>query len=74
MPTWTHLLGLPLEQAVSLLGDAEYRVLETCAPRRDNAPVQASAAGTLRVLRVREEDGAAILTVSRFPDGDPKQP
>ncbi|MBR3764591.1 MAG: hypothetical protein IKK57_08620 [Clostridia bacterium] len=62
------LLGLPEEEAVARARAAgvEPVVCRSCAPRRD------PAAGTLRVIRVQQEEGKSLrLTVSAFLDGDP---
>ena len=63
------LLGLPEEEAVARARAAgvEPVVCRSCAPRRD------PAAGTLRVIRVQQEeaDKSLRLTVSAFLDGDP---
>ena len=57
------VLGLTLEAALALLREEgiEPTVVETRAPRTERA------SGTLRVIRVRENE----LTVSAFMDGQP---
>ena len=70
MADWSSLLGLPLEQALDTARTwgAEPTVLVTCAPRRKGEDASAPREGTLRVIRAREGE----LTVSAFPDGNPK--
>ncbi len=76
---WSHLLGLPLAQALAHLDAAQaaYRLIETAAPQRDGAkgraPEAQDAELTRRVIRVREAEGTVELTVSGFPDGEPKK-
>ncbi|MBQ8556832.1 MAG: hypothetical protein IJ438_13315 [Clostridia bacterium] len=64
MANWDNLLGLPLEAALSKMRERgiEPRVVITRAPRREE-----KEGGTLRVIRVREDE----VTVSVFYDGDP---
>ena len=70
MADWSSLLGLPLEQALDTARTwgAEPAVLVTCAPRRKGEDASGPREGTLRVIRAREGE----LTVSTFPDGNPK--
>ena len=70
MANWESLLGLPLDQALEAARawGVEPKVLVTCAPRRKGEEVSAVREGTMRVIRAREME----LTVSVFPDGDPK--
>lgn len=58
-----QLLGLPLEQALETLRHQgqEMRVTVTSAPRSTRSE------GTLRVIRVRQNE----LVAARFEDGDP---
>ncbi len=77
--TWTHLLGLPLAQAETHLrrAGAAYRIVPTCAPKRDGAKGRAPEAEavlmTRRVIRVTRMGDAIELVTGDFPDGDPKQ-
>ena len=70
MANWESLLGLPLDQALETARawGVEPKVLVTCAPRRKGEEASAVREGTMRVIRAREME----LTVSVFPDGDPK--
>ena len=70
MANWESLLGLPLEKALAIARTwgCEPRVLITCAPRRKGEEETGLREGTLRVIRVRENE----LTVSAFQDGAPK--
>ena len=70
MANWESLLGLPLEKALDIARTwgMEPKVLVTCAPRRKGEEASAVRKGTMRVIRAREME----LTVSVFPDGDPK--
>ena len=70
MADWASLLGLPLDKAVETARawGVEPKVLVTCAPRRKGEEASAVREGTMRVIRAREGE----LTVSVFPDGDPK--
>ena len=70
MADWASLLGLPLGKAVETARTwgVEPKVLVTCAPRRKGEEASAVREGTMRVIRAREGE----LTVSVFPDGDPK--
>ena len=70
MADWASLLGLPLDKAVGTARawGVEPKVLVTCAPRRKGEETSAVREGTMRVIRAREGE----LTVSVFPDGDPK--
>ena len=70
MANWESLLGLPLERALDIARTwgMEPKVLVTCAPRRKGEEASAVREGTMRVIRAREME----LTVSVFPDGDPK--
>ena len=58
-----QLLGMPLEQALETLRHQgqEPRVTVTSAPRSTRSE------GTLRVIRVRQNE----LVAARFEDGDP---
>ena len=71
MANWQSLLGLPLETALTTARawGMEPKVLVTCAPRRKGEEASAVREGTLRVIRAREGE----LTVSVFPDGDPRK-
>ena len=71
MVNWQSLLGLPLETALETARawGVEPKVLVTCAPRRKGEDSAAPREGTLRVIRAREGE----LTVSAFPDGDPRK-
>ncbi len=71
MANWETLLGLPLEEALAAARASgfEPRVLVTHAPRRKGEEAAVLRQGTLRVIRVREGE----LTVSAFPDGEPKK-
>ena len=71
MANWESLLGLPLEKALDIARTwgMEPKVLVTCAPRRKGEEVSAVREGTMRVIRAREME----LTVSVFPDGDPRK-
>ena len=77
MANWQSLLGLPLDKALETARawGCEPRVLVTCAPRRKGEEDTGAREGTLRVIRARElncpEGGE--LTVSAFPDGDPRK-
>ena len=64
------LLGLPVTDAVARAQAAgvEPVVCQSSAPRRD-----ASAGGTLRVIRVQQDEAGLRLTVSAFMDGDPRK-
>ena len=77
MANWQSLLGLPLETALETARawGVEPKVLVTCAPRRKDEDSAAPREGTLRVIRAREGDapGGGELTVSAFPDGDPRK-
>ena len=77
MANWQSLLGLPLEAALETARTwgVEPKVLVTCAPRRKGEDSAAPREGTLRVIRVREgvAPGGVELTVSAFPDGDPRK-
>ena len=77
MANWQSLLGLPLEAALETARawGVEPKVLVTCAPRRKGEDSAAPREGTLRVIRAREGDapGEGELTVSAFPDGDPRK-
>ena len=70
MANWETLLGLPLDKALDIARTwgVEPKVLVTCAPRRKGEDASAPREGTLRVIRAREGE----LTVSIFPDGNPK--
>ena len=70
MAKWESLLGLPLDRALETVRawGMEPKVLVTCAPRRKGEEASAVREGTMRVIRAREGE----LTVSIFPDGDPK--
>ena len=71
MANWESLLGLPLDQALepARAWGVEPKVLVTCAPRRKGEEASAVREGTMRVIRAREGE----LTVSVFPDGDPRK-
>ena len=71
MVNWQSLLGLPLETALETARawGVEPKVLVTCAPRRKGEEASAVREGTMRVIRAREME----LTVSVFPDGDPRK-
>ena len=71
MANWESLLGLPLEKALDIARtwSMEPKVLVTCAPRRKGEEASAVREGTMRVIRAREME----LTVSVFPDGDPRK-
>jgi len=71
MANWQSLLGLPLDKALETARawGCEPRVLVTCAPRRKGEEDAGVRKGTLRVIRARENE----LTVSAFPDGDPRK-
>ena len=77
MANWETLLGLPLDKALDIARTwgVEPKVLVTCAPRRkgeEDTVVREGTfrqGGTLRVIRARENE----LTVSAFPDGDPRK-
>ena len=71
MADWASLLGLPLDKAVETARawGGEPKVLVTCAPRRKGEEASAVREGTMRVIRAREGE----LTVSVFPDGDPRK-
>ena len=71
MANWQSLLGLPLETALATARawGMEPKVLVTCAPRRKGEEATAVREGTMRVIRAREGE----LTVSVFPDGDPRK-
>ena len=71
MANWESLLGLPLERALDITRTwgMEPTVLVTCAPRRKGEENTGVREGTLRVIRAREME----LTVSAFPDGDPRK-
>ncbi len=71
MANWEDLLGLPLEEALAAARafGCEPQVLVTHAPRRKGEDASLPREGTLRVIRVREGE----LTVSLFPDGEPKK-
>ena len=71
MADWASLLGLPLDKAVETARawGVEPKVLVTCAPRRKGEEASAVREGTMRVIRAREGE----LTVSVFPDGDPRK-
>lgn len=60
----THLLGLPLEEALRRLQreGCEPVIVRTFSPGKEERP------GTERVIRVRDNE----LTVGRFPDGTPE--
>ena len=77
MAKWDSLLGLPLDKALEIARawGCEPKVLLTCAPRRKGEDAAAPREGTLRVIRVREVEGAGEgeLTVSAFQDGDPQK-
>ena len=77
MANWESLLGLPLQNALETARtwSVEPKVLVTCAPRRKGEDSAAPREGTLRVIRAREGDapGEGELTVSAFPDGDPRK-
>ena len=83
MAKWDSLLGLPLDQALEAAraGGVEPTVLVTCAPRRKGEDADASQSGTgrpggtPRVIRVRDINAGegCELTVSTFPDGDPRK-
>ena len=70
MANWETLLGLPLDKALDIARTwgVEPKVLVTCAPRRKGEEDTGVREGTMRVIRARENE----LTVSAFPDGDPK--
>ena len=70
MAEWESLLGLPLDKALEAARawGIEPRVLVTCAPRRRGDDAAEPREGTMRVIRVRENE----LTVSAFQDGNPK--
>ena len=71
MANWESLLGLPLENALTIARTwgADPKVLITCAPRRKGEEDTGMREGTLRIIRVREGE----LTVSAFQDGDPRK-
>ena len=71
MTDWASLLGLPLDKAVETARawGVEPKVLVTCAPRRKGEEASAVREGTMRVIRAREGE----LTISVFPDGDPRK-
>ena len=71
MANWESLLGLPLDKALETARawGVEPRVLVTCAPRRKGEEDTGVREGTMRVIRAREGE----LTVSVFPDGDPRK-
>ena len=71
MANWESLLGLPLQTALETARawGVEPKVLVTCAPRRKGEEASAVREGTMRVIRAREGE----LTVSVFPDGDPRK-
>ena len=71
MANWQSLLGLPLETALAAARawGCEPKVLVTCAPRRTGEEDTTVREGTMRVIRAREME----LTVSAFPDGDPRK-
>ena len=77
MANWETLLGLPLDKALDIARTwgIEPKVLVTCAPRRkgeEDTTVREGTfrqGGTPRVIRARENE----LTVSAFPDGDPRK-
>ena len=71
MANWESLLGLPLEKALDIARTwgVEPKVLVTCAPRRKGEEDTGVREGTMRVIRAREME----LTVSAFPDGDPRK-
>ena len=71
MANWESLLGLPLDKAfeTARAWGADPKVLVTCAPRRKGEETSAVREGTMRVIRAREGE----LTVSVFPDGDPRK-
>lgn len=58
-----HLLGLPLENAVSALREANIDEIEI---KEISAPRGSTPRGTLRVVRI--EKGGKIVTCARFPD------
>ena len=70
MANWQSLLGLPLDVALRIVRTwgCEPKVLVTCAPRRKGDEDTGMREGTLRVIRAKEME----LTVSAFPDGNPK--
>ena len=71
MANWETLLGLPLDKALDIARTwgVEPKVLVTCAPRRKGEEDTGVREGTMRVIRARENE----LTVSAFPDGDPRK-
>ena len=71
MVNWETLLGLPLDKALDIARawGVEPKVLVTCAPRRKGEEDTGVREGTMRVIRARENE----LTVSAFPDGDPRK-
>ena len=71
MANWASLLGLPLDTALATARawGCEPKVLVTCAPRRKGEEDTGVREGTMRVIRAREME----LTVSAFPDGDPRK-
>ena len=71
MANWETLLGLPLDKALDIARTwgVEPKVLVTCAPRRKGEEDTGVREGTMRVIRAREME----LTVSAFPDGDPRK-
>ena len=71
MANWETLLGLPLDKALDITRTwgVEPKVLVTCAPRRKGEEDTGVREGTMRVIRAREME----LTVSAFPDGDPRK-
>ena len=71
MANWESLLGLPLQTALETARawGVEPKVLVTCAPRRKGEADTGTREGTMRVIRAREGE----LTVSVFPDGDPRK-
>ena len=83
MANWQSLLGLPLDVALRIVRTwgCEPKVLVTCAPRRKGEDADASQSGTgrpggtPRVIRVRDINAGegCELTVSTFPDGDPRK-
>ena len=71
MANWETLLGLPLDKALDIARTwgVEPKVLVTCAPLRKGEEDTGVREGTMRVIRARENE----LTVSAFPDGDPRK-
>ena len=71
MANWETLLGLPLDKALDIARTwgVEPKVLVTSAPRRKGEEDTGVREGTMRVIRARENE----LTVSAFPDGDPRK-